>query len=84
MCRRLDGNLSWSWWTIFTPLWIWKGIASKVYRIPGLISIWILKGIPSKVYRIPGLISSWKLKGIPSKVYRIPGLISIWMEGNTK
>lgn len=24
---RLDGNLSWSWWTIFTPLWIWKGIA---------------------------------------------------------
>ena len=26
---KLDGELSWSWWSIFIPLWVWKGIAGK-------------------------------------------------------
>lgn len=24
---KLDGQINWSWWSIFTPLFIWKGIA---------------------------------------------------------
>ena len=24
---KLDGVIHWTWWTIFLPLWIWKGIA---------------------------------------------------------
>ena len=24
---KLDGVISWSWWTVFLPLWVWKGIA---------------------------------------------------------
>jgi len=24
---KLDGQIHWSWWSIFTPLFIWKGIA---------------------------------------------------------
>ena len=22
---KLDGVLAWSWWSVFAPLWIWKG-----------------------------------------------------------
>ena len=22
---KLDGVINWSWWSIFIPLWIWKG-----------------------------------------------------------
>ena len=24
---KLDGVISWSWWSVFLPLWVWKGIA---------------------------------------------------------
>ncbi len=24
---KLDGVLAWSWWSVFAPLWIWKGLA---------------------------------------------------------
>ena len=26
---KLDKDIDWSWWSVFIPLWIWKGIASK-------------------------------------------------------
>lgn len=26
---KLDRSIDWSWWSIFVPLWIWKGIASR-------------------------------------------------------
>ena len=22
---KLDGVIAWSWWSVFAPLWIWKG-----------------------------------------------------------
>lgn len=25
---KLDGVIHWTWWTIFLPLWIWKGQSS--------------------------------------------------------
>jgi hypothetical protein len=30
---KLDGEIAVSYWTVFLPLWIWKGIASKYYFI---------------------------------------------------
>jgi hypothetical protein len=26
---KLDRVLDWSWWAVFVPLWLWKGIASR-------------------------------------------------------
>ena len=26
---KLDNDLSWSWWSIFVPLFVWKGIAGE-------------------------------------------------------
>ena len=26
---KLDGVLNWSWWSVFIPIWIWKGIVGK-------------------------------------------------------
>ena len=29
---KMDQDLSWSWWSVFTPLFIWKGIAGKSWK----------------------------------------------------
>ena len=29
---KLDGVLNWSWWSVFIPIWIWKGIVGE-YRL---------------------------------------------------
>ena len=30
---KLDGVLNWSWWSIFVPIWIWKGIVGEYGKI---------------------------------------------------
>ena len=30
---RKDGVINWSWWSIFIPLFVWKGIAGMHYYL---------------------------------------------------
>ena len=30
---KMDGLLDWSWWAVFAPLLVWKGIVGKCHNI---------------------------------------------------
>ena len=42
---KLDGVLNWSWWSVFIPIWIWKGIVGKHPTILVIIMHWKPKSL---------------------------------------
>ena len=66
---KLDGVINWSWWSIFIPLWIWKGKSVLI----NIVTIQVLKFqvLNSTVHRTGTWINTTIIRGYNGHVYQV-------------